>query len=386
MSRATLGYRGAVPSLLPLLLAPIALLACRETPPVQAPAPSSAQGAPGPAAEPAVLALITVDTWRFDHFSAQHSPNLWALAAQGVRLDNAWSPMGLTSPAHATMLSGLAPWEHGLRANNHHGYSLAEGIPWLPDQLDRPAAAFVSAYPAGPEGGLGRGFDHFSAPDSGERPGDVAVAQALAWLAGQERAFVWVHLYEPHGPYQGTGATDVERYAEEVALADAMLAPLLAALVQRGARVVVASDHGEVLVEETCGRQHERSSSPLVLHVPVFWWEPGLDPAVDTGLRSLADVAALLLGQPLPARSVVLAESGLCEASCAPGCTPPGLSGRDRVAIDAGGRWVDRPGRGLRAVGSPDPDHAALLQAIPPVPPALGAVPEEAAVLGYVDP
>lgn len=360
------------PSLPPTLFLLSAALACTR-PPAERPA------------GPPVTALITIDTWRHDHFSPQHSPNLWALAQQGVRYDNAWSPIGLTSPAHATMLTGLMPWEHGLRANNHHGYSLRTDVALVQDQLDLPAGAFVSAFPAGPDGGLDRGFDVFDGPESGERPGAVAVQHALAWLPADRGAFLWVHLYEPHGPYEGQGASDSERYAEEVATADAALAPLLAVLTARGSRIVVAADHGEIMLEEPCGWQHERSTAAQVLRVPLFSWAPGQAPAVVHDLVGLADVPALLRGQVPASRQHWLAESGMCEQSCAPGCAPTGLAGRDVVGVDAGGRWVHRPGKGSWAEGQPAAGLQALVEAVPPVPPPEGALPEEAAVLGYVD-
>ncbi len=350
-------------------------------------------GAPKPPPPPPRVALLTLDTWRLDHFDAKHSPRLWALSQQGERFDNAWTPIGLTSPAHATMFSGLMPWQHGMEGNNHHGYNLPEAVETVAERLQAAGyqtGAFVSAYPAGPEGGLNQGFEVFDGPADGERSGDQAVQAALDWLPADAPAFLWVHLYEPHGPYVGQGATDSERYAEEVARADALLAPLLERLVAEGARIVVAADHGEVLLEERCGRQHERSTHPVVLRVPLFRWAPGGPVAVHPERRSLADVAALLEGAPaaaLPTRSLSLAESGLCEAGCAPGCAPAGLLGRDRVAIDDGGRFVKRPGRGIWAEGQPQGAHQAALEALPPVAPPDGTPDLEGLQsLGYRDP
>jgi hypothetical protein len=339
------------------------------------------------------VALITIDTWRVDHFSATHTPNLWALAQEGERFANAWSPMGLTTPSHATMLTGLLPWEHGVEANNHHGYSLNPRIPVLPDRFPGfRAGAFVSAWPAGPEGGMGRGWEVFDGPDSSERPGSVAVKRALAWLPSDAPALLWVHLYEPHGPYEGAASTDVERYAEEVALADQMLAPLLQALRKRQARIVVAADHGEILLEERCGRQHERSTSAHVLHVPLFRWSPNGEPAVREERVGLTEVPALLAGTGwgapgLTARTAWAAESGMCEPGCAIGCEPTGLAGRDRVVIDDGGRWVHRPGSGIFEEGKPKPEHRALLEAIPPlIAPGADPNPTALELLGYTVP
>ena len=148
-----------------------------------------------------VVALITIDTWRFDHLSQDFTPNLWALSQMGERYEKAYAPVGLTSPSHATMLTGLMPWEHGMRANNHHGFTLSNDVHLVQDDFERwDKAAFVSAWPAGPNGGLGRGWDQFSGPDSGERRGSIAVSQAMEWLNNSGNSFLWVHLYEPHGP------------------------------------------------------------------------------------------------------------------------------------------------------------------------------------------
>lgn len=348
----------------------------------------------GATPEHETVALITIDTWRHDHFSAAHTPNLWTLAAQGERFDNAWSPIGLTSPSHATMLTGLQPWEHGMEANNHHGYRLPDAALSWPERAGEGirTAAFVSAFPAGPDGGLGQGFDLFDAPESGERPGSVAVQRAMDWLPDDAPAWLWVHVYEPHGPYVGEGADDVTRYAQEVAEADTLLAPLLERLVDRGARIVVAADHGEVLLEETCGRQHERSTSDVVLRVPLFRWSPGGPPTTRGERVGLDVVPALLEGAawgtaPLVERDASVAESGLCEAGCAPGCAPAGVLGRDRVVIDDGGRWVARPGRGVFVQGRPSAAHRVLLDALPAVP-APGAVVDtpELRALGYTGP
>lgn len=337
---------------------------------------------------PPVTALITVDTWRLDHFSATHTPALWALAEQGERFDNAWSPIGLTSPAHATMLTGKQPWEHGMEANNHHGFSLAvehervfEDARW--DGVAK--GAFVSAYPAGPEGGLGHGFDVFDGPESGERAGAETVARALQWLPDDAPAFLWVHVYEPHGPYEGTGASDAERYAEEVRKADTLLAPLLDVLVDRGSTIVVAADHGEVLLEEKCGRQHERSTHDHVLRVALFRWTPERVGRTSAAMVGLEDVPALLKGDAPTEDAWRLAESGICEPGCSPGCTPEGVHGRDRVGISPTGRAVLRGGV-VRTQGRVDAELVSAVREIPKV--GAGSAPntKELEKLGYTEP
>lgn len=338
---------------------------------------------------PPVVALITVDTWRADHFDAQHTPHLWSLASQGERWTDAWSPMGLTTPSHASMLTGLPPWEHGVRANNHHGYALPPDVPTVPEHpafADWASGAFVSAYPAGPEGGLARGWDVFDGPEESERSGKIAVDAAMAWLPDDRAALLWVHLYEPHGPYEGRGTTEGERYAEEVRRADALLEPLLDVLVDRQARIVVASDHGEVHGEEKCGWQHERSSHDVVLRVPLFRWTPERRGLVHTDRIGLTDVPALLRDELPAARPHWLAESGTCEPGCT-GCSPQGLEGRDAVVISSAARLTRRPGKAVLKKGAPSAELEAALASIPALTdPTEGANEASLEALGYQEP
>ncbi len=377
---------------------------------------------PGP--PPPALVLITIDTWRADHLDHSLTPNIHALAEEGWRFDNAFTPVGLTSPAHASLLTGLMPARHGMRANNHHGSTLRWSVETVAEQLRKRGwrtAAFVSAYPAGPEGGLSQGFQVFDGPEASERSGDIAADKAAGWLGtipAREPLFLWVHLYEPHGPYAppqqdatavGASRSDRDLYAAEVHAADRMLGPLLRAAQQRGATIAVTSDHGEVLDEEVCSWQHERSIHEAVLRVPLVIAGRGVhDPALREEWVGLVDVMPTLLAlteqpampdvdglpllEPGVGRDHWLAESGLCETDCAPGCEPAGLGGRDRVLLAPDWRVVDRPGRGSWAegAGAPFPDEwpklfAPLPRFTPPPPPVDPGAEEAAKALGYQD-
>lgn len=366
----------------------------------------------GPQA-PGVL-LVTVDTWRADHLNATTSPNAWALAQRGRRFANAWSPIGLTTAAHATILTGLRPPDHGLRGNNHHGYRLGPEPPTLPERFAAAGwdtAAFVSSWPALGDSGLGRGFAVADGPPAGERPSADTLAAAQAWLAERPGPWMlWVHLNDPHGPYTpapedlaavGGGQDDAARYAGEVHQADRLLGPLLAEAEARGAWVLLTADHGEVLTEERCGWQHERSSSPVVLRVPLVLAGPGLDPGVEQELQAgLTDVFPTLLalaGLPDPGghagldlrtarvedRAAWVAESGLCDPECAAGCAPTGFLGKDRVVFGRdGGVYRARPG----APPTGDPTLAEALSGYPaPAAEPAGGDGERVRGLGYVE-
>ncbi len=362
---------------------------------------------------PRGVLLVTVDTWRADHFTEATAPAAWAVAAGGRRYTNAWSPIGLTTPAHASLMTGLRPPDHGLRGNNHHGYRLDERFTTAAERFAAAGwdtAAFVSAWPAGPAGGMDQGFDTFDGPASGERPTAAAVEGALAWLDARDGPwFLWVHAYDPHGPYwppaadrealgiRGEGG-DAARYAAEVHAADRALAPLYERAIAGGAHLVITADHGEILGEERCGWQHERSSAPGVLRVPLAVAGPGIEPAVDDAMVGLMDIFPTLLALgglpdpgghrgralPRPGRAAWVAESGLCDPQCAPGCAPAGFAGKDRAVYGAaGGRWLDRPGTAPRGEAPLATWLADWPRAAPPTEPSS---PEEARTLGYIDP
>ena len=283
-------------------------------------------------APPRHLLLVTLDTFRADRVGAYGhagglTPHLDALAAAGARFDAVWSPVPLTLPAHATMLTGLLPPEHGLRQNGNG--VLPESTATLATALaagGARTAAFVSAFVLNHRFGLSRGFAVYDdeiaqrpgrpAGMEAQRPGRETVDRALAWLesnaASGERLALWVHLFDAHAPYEPPepfSSAVAEPYDGEIAEADAQLGRLLAALDATGLAastlVVVAGDHGEAL-----GEHGERSHGLLLyeptLRVPWIVRGPGVRAGAalrtPVGLVDLAPTALELLAlPPLPA-------------------------------------------------------------------------------------
>ena len=367
-------------------------------------------GTPSPPMPPGIL-LVTIDTWRADHLNEGVSPEAYALAQRGMSFDQAYTTIGLTTPAHASLFTGLTPPKHGLRANNHHGYNLAAEHVTLAEHFQAngwATAAFVSAYPAGPDGGLDQGFGQFEGPASGERPTSETLESARHWLVEQNTPwFLWVHAYDPHGPYEAPPsmrrAEDPPKergdYAAEVRYADRLLGPLYREVLAAGGSVVLTSDHGEVLDEEICHWQHARSSSDAVLKIPLVVAGPHIKPGVSSSPVSILDLFPTLLkmakisdpggheGQDLfgPTQPRALfAESGLCETTCSPGCSPEGVAGKDLVRIDSNGRHRLR-------LGSSDESNSALTDlfsdyAAPgSTPPTDSIEIEQGKLLGYLD-
>jgi arylsulfatase A-like enzyme len=241
-------------------------LACRSTP------------APPPAARHVVL--VTIDTLRADRVGvhggpAGLTPNLDRIAREGAFAATASAHVPLTRPSHATMLSGLLPWQHGVRDNVSPGELPA--TPLLAEVLKAQGfatGAFVSSIVLSPQAGLGRGFDVFSdemAAAAGarfmntlQRPGDRTLGEAQRWLEGRRgagRLFAWIHLYEPHDPYEPPEpyASRFARrpYDGEVAWADDLVGRLDGALARLGLR-----DDTLLVVTRTTGRGWASTARP----------------------------------------------------------------------------------------------------------------------------
>ena len=269
---------------------------------------------------------MTIDTLRADRVGAYgdraaRTPRLDELARKGVLFERAFTPAPLTLPAHATILTGLLPPQHGVRGNG--AFALGKGSRTLAEVMRERGlrtAAFVGAFPVARRFGLDRGFDvyddaftrasglHF---DFAERSADRVVDAARAWLAATTGpVFVWAHLYDPHAPYAPPpGFGEGDPYRGEIAFADAMLGRLLEAWSARAGPSVLAvtSDHGEAF-----GERGEESHGLFVydttLRVPLLLCGPGVPASVRVAVPvSLADLPATLTdlagAAALPGRS-----------------------------------------------------------------------------------
>lgn len=265
------------------------------------------------------LLLITIDTLRPDALGwvagKNETPALDALAVEGVRFPAAVSPVPLTLPAHASILSGLLPRRHGVRDN---GQPLPTGVETLARRLGKSGyatAAFVSGFPLESIFGLDRGFsvydDRLPEGKQGwtERRAFETTTAALAWIAkARSPWFVWIHYYDPHDPYEPPrsfwrpGARGA--YDGEVAYVDAWVGRLregLPAAASANLLTVFSSDHGEALGEHR-EKTHGYFLYDSTMTVPLVFHFPGrLKPAASREPARLIDLAPTvldLLGQP----------------------------------------------------------------------------------------
>ena len=246
------------------------------------------------------VVLVTIDTCRADAVgfggnTRGTTPHLDAVAADGLVFSFAHGQNVLTLPSHVNILTGLYPFQHGVRDNT--GFRLEDRFPTaatILHEMGFATGAFVAAFPLDSRYGLARGFDVYDmlyrqTEDSTEfrvqqSPGPAVVSAALDWYrrqAGRPR-FLWVHVYDPHAPYDPP-AEFRKRFADDlylgdVAFADAALAPLLEAVRAVDAPptlLVVTADHGESRGEH--GEEtHGLFAYEATLHVPLFLWSRAL--------------------------------------------------------------------------------------------------------------
>ena len=229
------------------------------------------------AASPNVV-LITIDTLRADRvgcygYRQARTPNLDALAREGVMFRTTVASVPLTLPSHCSIMTGTYPTVHGVRDNL--GYTMGDSPPTLATLLKQrgySTAAFVGADVLDPQRGLNRGFDTYSCPlrrKMGrnnplvfnlvelQRRAEEVVADALGWFSTQPTGsakpfFVWIHLYDPHLPYDPPPrfrALLRDPYDGEIAYADYALGKAFQYLREHNlydsTLIIAASDHGE---------------------------------------------------------------------------------------------------------------------------------------------
>jgi arylsulfatase A-like enzyme/Flp pilus assembly protein TadD len=302
-----------------------------------------------PVADQNVL-LVTIDTLRADALSSYggpaRTPNIDRLAAGGARFTFAHSHTVVTLPSHTSILSGLLPYEHGMRDNS--GFRVRPGTPTLATRLKArgfATGAFVGGFPLTKRFGLTPGFDVYDdqMPESRsaieiampERRADVVVSRALDWIGKQPaHFFAWVHVFDPHSPYKPPADLAIpysaQPYYGEVAFVDRALGPLFdkLATLSRPTLVIVTADHGESLGEHG-ELTHGMFAYEATLHVPLI--VARVEPGRTSGAGVVIDA---------PVRHIDIVPTVLDAVGAE---ADSRLLGSSLRAVIAGGQSGDRP-------------------------------------------
>ena len=276
-----------------------------------------------PAGPPNVL-VVTLDTLRADHvgaygYGAAKTPVIDGLAARGARFAHATTTTPLTLAAHTSLFTGTFPGYHGVRDNT--GFHVDDGLTTMAEVFAAKGyrtGGFVGAFVLDGRWGISQGFadyvDNFDLSedvgpglDSIQRRGDEVVTRALAWLGQTDTRpfFGWVHLYDPHAPYEAPAefaaqfpAGPIGAYDAEIAYTDSQVGRLLQALETSGRLantiVVILGDHGEQL-----GEHHEQAHGFFVydasVQIPLLMAGPGISPRVVPDQVRIVDVMPTVL-------------------------------------------------------------------------------------------
>jgi len=280
---------------------------------------------------PPNVLVITIDTLRADHlgcygYKDAHTPNIDALAGDGVRFERAYTPVPITLPSHTVIFTGTYPTASGIHdfSANRLGAQSNTMASLLKDKGYATGAVVASAV-LDSRFGLNRGFDfyydHFdfnrleeSNLDEMERPANVVTDVALDWLGqnADKRFLFWMHLYDPHFPYNPPAPYDAQfranPYDGEIAFVDSQVARVVQFLKAKGLYdktiIILSGDHGEGLGEHG-EKTHGFFIYNSTLHIPLIVRLPSAKPHTVSEPVSTADILPSLLEEvslPIPAQ------------------------------------------------------------------------------------
>jgi choline-sulfatase len=278
----------------------LALVSCGRTPPGRTPTETSAP------LRPLNLVVVTIDTLRADHvhcygYERIETPTLDRLAGQGTLFEHAFAQVPLTPPSHASIFTGTYPTVHHVR--NTGGFILDPSSRTLAKILQEQGwdtAAFLGAAVLKKAFGLNQGFAVYDdqmppepagggLPVEAQRRAGEVVDRAITWLNAQSGKpfFVWLHLYDPHAPYDPPPPFRQKYrdrlYDGEIAYTDRELGRFLTALDKKSPPentiVVVLADHGESLGEHG-EYTHGVFLYDSTLHVPLILRAPGVQKGI----------------------------------------------------------------------------------------------------------
>lgn len=274
---------------------------------------------------PTNVILVTIDTVRADRLGCYgakdvETPTLDGLARDGIVFERAISQVPLTWPSHAAILTGMYPFQNGVQdftgqPLDPHIKSVAQAF----KERGYATGAVVSAFVLDRSWGLSRGFDFYDdafAPETFEhkdlglvdRKAGESVDRAIKWLSTTPRRpfFFWLHLYDPHSPYDPPEPYHTQYrghlYEGEIAFADHELGRLIVYLKQTHlydrSLIVFLSDHGESLGEHG-ENEHGFFVYNSTVHIPLIVKPPigeGFHASRISRLVETVSVAPTLLG------------------------------------------------------------------------------------------
>jgi len=297
---------------------------------------------------PVRIILITIDTLRYDGLENESTPSslmpkTYAIAKTGAVFNKHYAATSSTQPTHATILTGLHPWQHGVSRN---GLVLDDGLLTIAERMKAAGfatAAVVASFPLHHTFGFDQGFDVFD--DTFTEPGvgnwemievperrfrsraTTITPKAVDLLrrSADENQFLWFHYFDPHSPYgdlsggESFRLTDVRAqmkrpdaaanavaklpdlrraYDRDLGALDESLAELFHEIVIGEDRfethVIFVADHGESFGEHGSVGHGMRLTDEQI-HVPCFILSPRARAGTSDLPTGSADITATIL-------------------------------------------------------------------------------------------
>lgn len=235
--------------------------------------------------------LVTIDTLRADHVGIYEegnadTPHLDALAREGVLFERCIAQTPLTLPSHTSILSGTYPLYHRVRDNG--GFRVPGQLEFVSEVLKEKGfstSAFIGAFVLHSRWGINQGFDTYSDEFEiskykailleNDRNAESVLADASAWIKKNKdkQFFTWIHLYDPHTPYNPPSPYDEKNpgnpYRGEVEYTDHQLGAFFSFLKENNlydkCLIIAAADHGECLGE------HGEEEHGLFIYESAVW-------------------------------------------------------------------------------------------------------------------
>ncbi len=302
------------------------------------------------------IVLFTIDTLRADHLECYGydkiaTPRINRLAAEGTLFQNVISPTPLTLPAHSSIFTGTYPLFHGVRDNG--GFYLDPKHLTLAEVLKEKGyqtGAFVGAFVLDSRWGVDQGFDHYFdnfdltkykkiSLDAVQRRGDEVLEAARDWISGnsREKFFAWIHLYDPHTPYEPPEPFRTRYkgrpyglYDGEIAYVDDLVGGFLDFLETQNLTgrtlIIFTADHGESLGE------HKESAHGF------FVYEAAIRVPLIISLPEVEAGRGLELSEQVQSIDIMPTVLDLVGSD-----VPPAVQGRSLVPLIQGGKEKGEP-------------------------------------------
>jgi arylsulfatase A-like enzyme/HEAT repeat protein len=298
------------------------------------------------------ILFITVDALRADHvgsygYARDTTPEIDALAAQGIRYEHAYCATPHTSYSVTSMMTGkyMRPLlQQGTAQDSETLASILRTYEYHTAAFYPPAVFFVDERNF--EGFKNRTLDFEYAKVEFTKP-ELRLAQIRKYVESAPKdapLLLWVHMFEPHEPYEAHdgisyGAKPIDAYDGEVHVADRAVGDTVRLFEQlrgKSAVVVVSADHGEEFGEHG-GRYHGTTVYEEQVRVPLILRAAGVAPrVVKEPVQTIDILPTLLAGLHIP--------------------VPPRVRGRDLGTAQApdwqGEAFVESEEQALLATGT----------------------------------